>query len=372
MQKRSAYKQKIGQMRQIYLINLIKRAIKNWKKYTQYKNELNAKLLRRKVIGKILINNLKSHLYEQRIIGMNYNAILLRKYYFNRLRRTVHYIINYRIARLKFISKYIFLWREISKKNRISKYNGFLLLFQIYPKLQISYFFKMQKLFFFKFKKKNIVLLQNEINMTKIQNFQNYLIVKRKKYIYNEIKNNYIINKVQKKHILLIKKNIFRLIKDNKNKGMSRELKEHEADKLYIKHMKKVIKRCLNNWRYLSNETIIKVNEMRNKIYKKKILHFLRAFRFINKKRDLKISIKFRTYFLYYHFFQMLKNHTKIMKRENRIITGVQRLINENELDYKYWAFQSLYNNMLVEKFIKEKNLRLKTKIFYLLKMLCG
>jgi hypothetical protein len=154
MQKSAAYKQKIGQMRQIYLINLIKRAIKNWKKYTQYKNELNAKLLRRKVIGKILINNLKSHLYEQRIIGMNYNAILLRKYYFNRLRRTVHYIINYRIARLKFISKYIFLWREISKKTRISKYNGFLLLFQIYPKLQISYFFKMQKLFFFKFKKK--------------------------------------------------------------------------------------------------------------------------------------------------------------------------------------------------------------------------
>ena len=153
---------------------------------------------------------------------------------------------------------------------------------------------------------------------------------------------------------------------------MSKELKENEADKLYIKHMKKVIKRCLNNWRYLSNETIIKVNEMRNKIYKKKILHFLRAFRFINKKRDLKISIKFRTYFLYYYFFQMLKNHTKIMKRENRIISGVQRLINENELDSKYWAFKSLYNNMLVERFIKQKNLRMKTKIFYLLKMICG
>ena len=111
---------------------------------------------------------------------------------------------------------------------------------------------------------------------------------------------------------------------------------------------------------------------MKNKIYKKKILHFLRAFRFINKKRDLKISIKFRTYFLYYYFFQMLKNHTKIMKRENRIITGVQRLINENELDSKYWAFKSLYNNMLVERFIKQKNLRMKTKIFYLLKMICG
>ena len=372
MQKRALLKQKIGNMRQIYLINLIKRAIKNWKKYTKYKNELNAKLLRRKIIGKIFINNLKNNLYEQRTIGMNYHVILLRKYYFHRLRRTVHYIINYRIAKLKFISKYIFLWKEISNKLRVNKYNGLVILSQIYPKLQISYFYKMKKLFFFKFKKRNIFLLQNEINNTKIHNFQNYITMKKKKNIFSEIKYNYIINKTRKKHILLAKKKVFTLIKLNKNKGMSKELKEYEADKLYIKHMKKVIKKCLNNWRYLSNETTIKVNEMRNRIYKKKILNFLRAFRFKNKKRDLKISIKFRTYFLYYYFFQMLKHHTKIMKREKRIINGVQRLINENELDYKYWAFQSLYNNMLVEKFIKEKNLRLKTKIFYALKMICG
>ena len=153
---------------------------------------------------------------------------------------------------------------------------------------------------------------------------------------------------------------------------MPKKLRENEADKLYIKHMKNVIKKCINNWRLLSNETTIKVKDMRNKNYKKKIFNFLRAYRFINKKRNLKISIKFRTYFLYYHFFQMLKKHTKIMKRENNIIKGVQRLINENELDYKYWAFQSLYNNLKVAKFIKQKNLRMKTKIFYLLKMLCG
>jgi hypothetical protein len=359
-------------MNQIYLINLVRRAIKTWVKYTKYKNELNAKLLRRKLIGKIFINNLKNNLYEQRAIGMNYNVILLKKYYFHRLRRTVHYVINCRIAKLKFVSKYIFLWKEIANTVRKRKYNGLFLLTQIYPKLQISYYLKMKEIFFLKFKKKNIILLQNEINDTKIYNFQNYTLYKKKKCIFNEIKYNYIINKTQKKHNILLKKNIFELIKQNKNKGMSKELKEYEADKLYIKHMMNLIKMCLNNWRYLSNETSIKVNEMRNRIYKRKIFNYLRTFRFKNKKRNLKISIKFRTYFLYYYFFQMMKNHTKIMKRENQIIKGVQRLINENELDYKYWAFQSLYNNMLVEKFIKEKNLRLKTKIFYMLKMICG
>jgi hypothetical protein len=68
----------------------------------------------------------------------------------------------------------------------------------------------------------------------------------------------------------------------------------------------------------------------------------------------------------------MMKKHTQIMKRENHIIKGVQKLITENELDYKYWAFKSLYNNFLVENFVKQRNLRLKTKIFYLLKMLCS
>lgn len=372
MQKRALYTQKKEHMNQIYLINLVRRAIKKWVKYTKYKNELNAKLLRRKLIGKIFINNLRRNLYEQKAVGMNYNAILLKKYYFHRLRRTVHYIINWRIAKLKFVSKYIFLWKETANIVRKRKYNGLFLLAQMYPKLQISYYLKMKEIFFLKFKKKNIILLQNEINDTKIYNFKNYSLYKKKKFIFNEIKYNYIINKFQKRHYLTLKRNIFGLIKQNKNKGMSKELKEYEADKLYIKHMMNLIKMCLNNWRYLSNETSIKVNEMRNKIYKRKIFNFLRAYRFMNKKRNLKISIKFRTYFSYYYFFQMLKNHTKIMKRENQIIKGVQKLINENELDYKYWAFQSLYNNMLVEKFIKEKNLRLKTKIFYMLKMICG
>ena len=372
MRKRASYKQKVGKMRQIYLVNLVKKSIKKWKYYTEYQKEKNAKLLRRKIVGRILINNLRNNLYEQRAIGMNYNVLLLRKYYFNRLKRTVHYLINYRIARLKFISKYIFLWREISNKLRVDKCNGLIMLSQLYEKLQISYFYKMKKLFLFKFQKRNIALLQNIINDKKIQNFKNYSTSQRKKTAFNIIKYNYLINKTKAKHDILLKKNIFLLLKANKSKGMPKKVKEYEADKLYIKHMKNRIKKYFNNWRYLSNETTIKVNEMKNRIYKRKIFNFLRAYRFINKKRSLKISIKFRTYFLYYHFFRMLKLHTKIMKRENKIVKGVQNLINEHRLDYKYWAFQSLYNNLKVERFIKEKNLRLKTKIFYLLKMLCG
>ena len=264
MSKRAAYKQKVGKMRQIYLINLVKKSIKKWNIYTEYQNEKNAILLRRKIIGRILINNLRNNLYEQRAIGMNYNVILLRKYYFHRLRRTVHYMINYRIARLKFISKYIFLWKEISNKLRINKYNGLIMLSQLYEKLQLSYFYKMKEIFLLKFKKRNIILLQNIINNKKIENFQNYSIFQRKKTAFNIIKYNYIINKSLTKHNKALKSNLFTLLKTNKNKGIPQKVKEYEADKLYTKHMKIRIKKYFNNWRYLSNETTIKVKEMRN------------------------------------------------------------------------------------------------------------
>ena len=339
MQKRALYKQKKEQANNFYASNLVKKSIKLWKLNYKIKKDKNNKLLRRKIIGKIFINNLKNHLDEQRLIGMKYRCILLKKYYFYRLQRTVHYLINNKIAKLKFISKFIFLWKEIAKKIRVNKYNGLNILVEIFPHLQLSYFFKMKKIFMLKFKQKNIYLIQNEIISTKIDNFQN--------------KTQYIL-----------KRNIFLEIKY--------KLKQFEADKLYIKHMKNLIKKCINNWHFLSNETTIKINEMKNHIYKKNIFEFLKKFGYKNKKIELKLSTKFRTYFLYYYFFEMMKKYNKIIKRENMIIKGVQRLINENELDYKYWAFKSLYNNFLVENFIKQKNLRLKTKIFYSLKMVCG
>ena len=372
MQKRALCKQKKEQANNFYASNLVKKSIKLWKLNYKIKKDKNNKLLRRKIIGKIFINNLKNHLDEQRLIGMKYRCILLKKYYFYRLQRTVHYLINNKIAKLKFISKFIFLWKEIAKKIRVNKYNGLNILVEIFPHLQLSYFFKMKKIFMLKFKQKNICLIQNEIISTKIANFQNktQYILKRK--IFLEIKYNYIIRKISKKKNISQKRKIFSLIKANKNKGMSKELKQFEADKLYIKHMKNLIKKCINNWHFLSNETTIKINEMKNHIYKKNIFEFLKKFGYKNKKIELKLSTKFRTYFLYYYFFEMMKKYNKIIKRENMIIKGVQRLINENELDYKYWAFKSLYNNFLVENFIKQKNLRLKTKIFYSLKMVCG
>ena len=373
MQKTSSYKQKNIHAKNFYFFNLIKKGFFSWKKNVKIKQDINAKKLRRKIIGKILINNLRINLYEQKLIGMKYNQILLKKYYFNRLRRTTHYIINNKIAKLKFVSKFIFLWKEISHNIRINKFNGLKLFTEkIYPKLCISYIYKMKKIFFYKFKQKNICLLQSEIISTKIANFKLNVQIKLKRNIFKELKYNYLSNHIIKKRNLIQKKKIFELIKKNKNKGMSKELRQYEADKLYIKHMKLKIKKCINNWRFLSNETVVKINETRNKNLTKKIFIFLKIYTYKNKKRQMKIATKFRTYFLYYNFFIMMKKYNYIIKREKKIINGVQRLINENELDYKYWAFKSIYNNFLVENFIKQRNLRMKTKIFYLLKMLCS
>ena len=92
----------------------------------------------------------------------------------------------------------------------------------------------MKKIFIYKFKQKNIFLLQNEINTTKIENYRNKIQFRLKKNIFIELKHNYIKNKMVKKRNFFKKKKIFELIKQNKNKGMSKELKQYEADKLYV------------------------------------------------------------------------------------------------------------------------------------------
>ena len=138
MQKTALYKQKNIQTKNFYLFNLIKKGFFLWKKNIKIKQDINTRKLRRKILGKIFINNLRINLYEQRQIGMEYNQLLLKKYYFNRLRRTVHYVINNKIAKLKFVSKYIFLWKEISHNIKINKFNGLILLAEkIYPSLYI-------------------------------------------------------------------------------------------------------------------------------------------------------------------------------------------------------------------------------------------
>ena len=83
MQKSSLNKQKNSQAKNFYLFHLIKKGFFSWKNYYKNKKEINNKKLRRKIIGKILINKLRNNLYEQKMIGMNYNNFLLKKYYFN-------------------------------------------------------------------------------------------------------------------------------------------------------------------------------------------------------------------------------------------------------------------------------------------------
>ena len=373
IQERAVLKHKKVQLYQNHLIYIVKKSIKIWNNYVKIKNEKLSYKLRRMIIGRIFLNNLREYSYEQRAIGENYRFILLRKYYFHRLRRATHYSINMRIAKIKFISKFIFLWKGIVKMNKIDRQTGVISLINILEKLIKKSKIKNKQYALDKLKKRYMNLIINEINNNKINNFQNYQKFKSRKFAFNLIKYNYWICLVRRKKLFIMKKKVFNLIKLNKNNCTKPLIiKKNEADKFYINHMKKLILKCIINWRYISNDTLMKLYYFQNKIYKKKIFRYLKAFRIVNKTRDLKISIKFRTYFLYYHFFQILKKNSKIMKREKNIVNGVKNMITEKELEYKDWAFESLYYNALVEKYKKQKELRLKTKIFYLLKMLSG
>jgi hypothetical protein len=66
----------------------------------------------------------------------------------------------------------------------------------------------------------------------------------------------------------------------------------------------------------------------------------------------------------------MLKLHTLIVYRENKILTKVNRMFNIKALRLKYKIFYLLKKNMLIEQFIKKREIKIKAKVFYAIKIL--
>ena len=68
------------------------------------------------------------------------------------MKRTVDLIQNNRIAKLKFISKYILLWKKAVLINRRNKANGILLLLKHLEIIKENFEIKGLKTFFINFK----------------------------------------------------------------------------------------------------------------------------------------------------------------------------------------------------------------------------
>ena len=368
--EKSKRKKKIHDINEYYLINLARKTIKTLYKYMLFSKEEKRKYYRRLLIGKIFIKKLK--LIHQKINNkcLFYRNLHLKKYYLRRFKRTIDLIQNNKIAKLKFISKFLLLWKKAVLINRKNKVNGILLLLTILENIKKRFEIIGLNTFILKFKKLNAMILQNEINELKIQKFKSYLILKKKKNIFLSLKYNKIYRYIKgKRHFLLLLK-CFKAMKMIKNMSIPLFLKIEEADKFYKKITLKKIKIFFKVLKNLIKKKYILINTFRTQILKAKLFKTLIINCRLNKINNDKIIRRFRKFFLLHNFFQMLKLHTLIVYRENKILTKVNRMFNIKALRLKYKIFYLLKKNMLIEQFIKKREIKIKAKVFYAIKIL--
>ena len=368
--EKSKKKKKIDDIDEYYLINLVRKTMKRLYKYMLFSKEKKNKFYRRILIGKILFKNLKIMNKQINNKYIFYRNLHLKKYYFKRLKRTVDLIQNNRIAKLKFISKYILLWKKAVLINRRNKANGILLLLKHLEIIKENFEIKGLKTFIINFKKYNAMILKYQINELKIQKFKSYRILKQKRNLFNSLKYNKICRYlIGKRHYLLILK-CFKALKMMKNMSIPLFLKIEDAEKLYRKNSLKIIKIFFKILKTSIRKKKLLVNAFRIQILKAKLFKSLIIYSKNNKKNNEKIIRRFRIFFLKHNFFQMLKLHTLIIYRENKILSKVNQILNLKALRLKNSLFHILKKNMIIERFIRQRNLRLKAKVFYVLKIL--
>ena len=368
--EKSKTKKKIDDINEYYLVNLARKTIKKLYEFMLFSKEEKAKYYRRILIGKIFIKKLKIIHQEINNKYLFYRNLHLKKYYLRRFKRTIDLIQNNKIAKLKFISKFLLYWKKAVLINRKNKVNGILLLLSLLDNIKKKFEIKGLNIFMFKFKKLNAMMLQNEINELKIKKFKSYLIFKKKKNIFLSLKYNKIYRYIKgKRHFLLLLK-CFKAMKMIKNMSIPLFLKIEEADKLYRKNTLKKIKLFFKITKNLIKKKYILINTFRTQILKAKLFKTLIINCRLNKINNDKIIRRFRKFFLLHNFFQMLKLHTLIVYRENKILTKVNEMFNIKVLRLKYKIFNLIKKNMLIEKFIKKREIKIKAKIFYAIKIL--
>jgi hypothetical protein len=145
-------KEQITDITEYYETKLKIRYFRKLQKYLDITEKEKGNYYRKRLIFKILRNNIneikvKYYIYIAKIYNNRkvyfYRVLHLKKYYIKRWKRTIYILKNIKIARLKFISKFILIWRKSilhSNQNRLeSAYKLEHILDYIKNKKVISY-----------------------------------------------------------------------------------------------------------------------------------------------------------------------------------------------------------------------------------------
>lgn len=356
---------------ELYLFKLSIKALKKLKENVLLMQSSQGKQLRKKLLMRVFYKNLQSSVYEYNQRCNYYRCLHLKKYHFNRLARTIKAIGNHRIANLKFISKWMMLWKELILKHKRTRAEGIVLLSRVLDKIKIKYIVKGLRMFYIRLKEKNRSILKMKINEIKCSKFIQMQINRMKMNLFQELKYNLIINKCSKRREIILIKSVFQVLKFIKDISIPMYLKEEEAMNHYKnKAYKKIVKPYVTILKKNINVNKAKVQFFRITMRKIKIVKLLKVFKSKSQKENNRRETRFRRYFLLYNYMNMMKKHSLIMYRENKILSGIKKKIAKDRLSYMKWGFRSIRNNLIVKRYKRRKMFKLIIQVFTALKMM--
>lgn len=367
---KSIYNKKINDIETYYLYNLARKTLHILQHNAITSIEHRSIYSRKYLIKKQFFNKLKSLYYKSKEITYYYRTLHLKRYYFNRLIRTIRLIQMNQIARQKFIMKWLYIWKKAVYINKQLKTKSVVHLWKCMNDMNMFYIHYFKSFFMKCLKRINVYILQNQIYEIKLLQYHKKINTLRKRNVLYMLKYNRIINKCLNKKNFLIIKNTFDVLKFMKNISTPIVVRNEIADECYKKMLCKKIKKCLLYLKDKVRFDFKRAKLIRMFLLKKKIFRLLLKFTVQSKKSNKIIIQRFRKYMMYYEVFNVLKMNMLIAYRENKIIKGVQKILKKKRKKFLNVLWTCLINNVKVERFKRIRNMKLVVKVFTALKMM--
>ena len=114
----------------------------------------------------------------------------------------------------------------------------------------------------------------------------------------------------------------------------------------------------------------MRVQSIRKKYLKRSILHYLFVSVYKINIANYERADKFRRLYLCYNCVNMLKVNYLISYRGKKILEKAQMMIMKRRRKLLFLSMLGLYKNKEINLFVRRRQLRIITKVFYALKML--
>lgn len=132
-------RKKLIDIDELYHFNLKNKIFKTFKKFVNNIQIQRGIFYRKRITWILFFNNLK-FIKDYNIKKCDfYRKLHLKKYFIKRWKRTMIKLKNIKIAKLKFISKFILLWRKVIMKDKKNKIYSIYMLENVVDKLNQKY-----------------------------------------------------------------------------------------------------------------------------------------------------------------------------------------------------------------------------------------